>query len=64
LTNVSNVYDEVRVHLYTVGGLLANYYTDYDFNYPHDSGENRVDPAIDFDWGYDQKPYDSFPNTD
>ena len=53
----------VRVYLHAPGGLMANYYGDYFFDTVGPAGKERIDPIIDFNWGYDA-PYSGFPLSD
>ena len=50
----------VRAYLHAPGGLMANYFGDYFFDTVGPAGYERIDPTIDFDWGYDA-PYIGFP---
>ena len=61
---LANTYDYINVKLFSIGGLLGNYYTDYYMtNVYTTSGENVVTPTIDFDWGYGI-PLDGFTSSD
>lgn len=53
-TNVARTYDRVQVELYNQGGLLGNYYTDYQFSYVLEAGRDKIDTTIDFDWSYNE----------
>eukprot|EP00484_Ammonia_sp_Unknown_P018911 CAMPEP_0197023788 /NCGR_PEP_ID=MMETSP1384-20130603/4422_1 /TAXON_ID=29189 /ORGANISM="Ammonia sp." /LENGTH=1466 /DNA_ID=CAMNT_0042452053 /DNA_START=42 /DNA_END=4442 /DNA_ORIENTATION=+ len=55
VTPIANVYEALAVQLLNVGGLLANYYTDYSFTNLYSTyGKNVIDPQIAFDWGHNQ----------
>ena len=54
VTEIANNYDILNVKLINIGGLLANYYSDYSFTNIDiiNNGKNIIDNQISFDWGY------------